>query len=563
MSVLYFLLLVGVLVLIHELGHFTAAKLLDVKVLRFSIGYGRPLVRVRLRETEYQIGAFPIGGYVRILGIETPADDRDGGAARPPTLGGAALSPDAGRSFASRPLWQRLVIVFAGPAANLVLPVIIYFVFFAGHTTLPAAVIGDVLEGGAAARAGLEPGDRVLEIDGRAVRYWEEIEDAVRSSPSKELHLRVQRSGKMFERYLTPLEETIRSRDGGLAVQGRVGITHAPFVPLVGVIDARSPAARAGLRTGDLIISVDAHRVRNWTDVQKSLGKIARRTGLVYFRGTEVPGVPQLQLLSAGFADLVPELLVDAKLKRQSYTGLEHAEMFVAHVDPGSPADTAGLEPGDLIVSLDDKPVPHWIDLDQRLLAEPNRTFKLTWRRAVGGQTETRTAELTQVWRKQLDDYNHTVSRLVFGARNDVDRGRGAMIEIEGRFGYALSKAFERTGETISTMTGGFVQLLAGDTPGEALGGPLMMYRVASVSGNQGWDSFLLMLALISVNLGLINLLPIPMLDGGHLLVFAIEGARRRPLPTRARERVQLVGLIVVGLITILALRNDVMRFFF
>src|SRR5580692_1059499 len=124
MSVVYFLLLVGVLVVIHELGHFVAAKLLDVKVLRFSLGYGRPLVRVKLRETEYQVAVFPIGGYVRILGIE----------------GEAGNPADAGRSFASRPLWQRLVIVFAGPAANLILPVIIYFVFFAGHTVLPGAV---------------------------------------------------------------------------------------------------------------------------------------------------------------------------------------------------------------------------------------------------------------------------------------------------------------------------------------------------------------------------------------------------------------------------------------
>ena len=218
---------------IHELGHFVAAKLLDVKVLRFSIGYGRPLVRVKLRETEYQISIFPIGGYVRILGIEGDTENR----------------ADAGRSFASRPLWQRLVIVFAGPAANLILPVIIYFVFFAGHTVLPAAVVGDVLDGGAAARAGLEPGDRVLEIDGRAVRYWEEIESAVRGSPGKELHLRINRSGKVFERYLTPLEDTVRHRDGQVAVQGRVGITHAPFVPLVGVIDAEAPAAQAGLQS--------------------------------------------------------------------------------------------------------------------------------------------------------------------------------------------------------------------------------------------------------------------------------------------------------------------------
>ncbi len=134
--------------------------------------------------------------------------------------------------------------------------------------------------------------------------------------------------------------------------------------------------------------------------------------------------------------------------------------MFVAHVDPGSPADTAGLQPGDLIVALDDKPVPHWIDLDQRLQAEPNKTFKLTWRRAVAGKIETRTAELTQVWRKQLDDYNHTVSAArVRRAQRRRPRARRHGPEIEGRFGYALSKAFERTGETISTMTSGFVQL--------------------------------------------------------------------------------------------------------
>ena len=554
MSVLYFLLLVGVLVVIHELGHFVAAKLLDVKVLRFSIGYGRPLFRVTLRETEYQICAFPIGGYVRILGVEGETE---------PTKPKPGMRSDVGRSFGSRPLWQRLVIVFAGPAANLVLPVIIYFVFFAGHTMLPAAVIGDVLEGGAAARAGIEPGDRVVEIDGNTMRYWEEIEDAVRSAPGKELHLRISRNGKVFERYVTPLEETVRSRDGRVVVQGRVGLTHSPFVPLVGVIDGQSPAARSGLRTGDLIISVDGQPVRNWSDVKRALGRFARRTSIVYFRGTEVPGVPQVQLLAAGFADLVPETQVDATLKRQTYTGLEHAEMFVAQVDPGSPADSAGLQPGDLITALDGKPVVHWLDLDQRLQAEPNKTFKISWTRATGVKTEALSAELTQVWRKQLDDYDHTVSRLVFGAGNDVDRGRGAMVAIDGRFGYALTKALARTGETIATMTSGFGQIIAGETPGEALGGPLMMYRVASISGNQGWDSFLLMLALISVNLGLINLLPIPMLDGGHLLVFAIEGTRRKPISAKTRERIQLVGLIIVGLITILALRNDVMRFFF
>lgn len=569
MSVLYFLLLVGVLVVIHELGHFVAAKLLDVKVLRFSLGYGRPLVRFTLRETEYQIGVFPIGGYVRILGVEAEAEGEPG--ARP----GTATRTDIRRSFAGRPLWQRLVIVFAGPAANLILPVVIYFVFFVGHTTLPAAVIGDVLEGGAAARAGLEAGDHVVEIDGKPIRYWEELEHTIQSSPGKELHLRVSRGGKNFERYLTPVDETVRTRNGESHQQGWVGITHAPFVPIVGVLDAKSPAARAGMKTGDLIISVNGQQVRNWSDVEHHLGKFARRTSIVYFRGTGVPGVPQVQLLRAGTADLVPDTQIeDVTLKRQTYTGLEHAELVVAHVDPGSPAEAAGLRPGDLVVELDDKPVAHWMDLDQRLQAQPTKTFKLTWKRAAepkrgveapdvstGPGVVTMTGELTQVKRKLLDEYDHTVTRLVFGAHNDVDRGTGATVAIEGRFGYAFSKAFERTGETITTMVGGVFQILGGDTPSDALGGPLMMYRVASVSGDQGWDSFLLMIALISVNLGLINLLPIPMLDGGHLLVFAIEGVRRRPLSAQARERVQLAGLVVVALITILAVRNDIVRY--
>ena len=125
----------------------------------------------------------------------------------------------------------------------------------------------------------------------------------------------------------------------------------------------------------------------------------------------------------------------------------------------------------------------------------------------------------------------------MFGARNDVERGQGKMIPIEGRLGYAVSKAVERTGETISLMAAGFVHILGGDSPSESLGGPLTMYRVASVSGEQGWDSFLLLLALISVNLGLINLLPVPVLDGGHVLVFAIEAVRRKPLSAQARPR--------------------------
>jgi regulator of sigma E protease len=546
MSVLYFLVLVGVLVVIHELGHFAAAKLLDVKVLRFSLGYGRPLVRFKLRETEYQIGVFPLGGYVRILGVE----EEDS-----PTPG------DAGRSFASRPLWQRLTIVFAGPAFNFLLAVLIYFVSFAGHTELPAAVVGDVIEDSPAARAGLEPGDRVLAIDGHGIRYWEELERKIQRSAGKELHLRLERNGKSFEKYVVPIEETIRKREGVAQEQGRIGITRAPFAPLVGVLDPASPAATSGLRTGDLIISLDGQPVDSWGDVARKLGR-GRRTNVVYFRGTVVPGIPHLSLYDARFADLVPAQKVDEQLRRTTYSGVERAEMFVAQVDPGTPADVAGLRAGDLIVALDGQPVAHWMQLDQRLQSDPTRTWTISYQRTgTGGRVETRTAQVTQVRRKQLDAYGHSVQRLVFGARNDAERGRGEMVPIESRFTYAAGKAIDRTGETISMMVSGTWSILKGDSPSESLGGPVMMYKVATVSGERGWESFLLMMALISVNLGLINLLPVPVLDGGHVLVFAIEAVRRKPLAPRTRDRIQSVGLAVVVIITLLAIQNDVMRY--
>jgi regulator of sigma E protease len=546
MSVVYFLLLVGVLVVIHEFGHFLAAKLLDFKVLRFSVGFGRPLFRVKAGETEYQVAVIPLGGYVRILGEDSGDDIPQG---------------ESTRAFNSKPLWQRLIVVFAGPAANLLLPVFIYFVFFAGHTRLPAAVIGDILEDGPAHSAGMEPGDRVLAVNGDSLRYWEELEDEVQSNIGKELRLRLRRGEREFEKYIVPVEQTVRQRDGQSRRQGFIGVTQAPFLPMVGVIDPASPAAEAGLRTGDLLISINGEPVGNWTELRPRLDRSGNRTNLVYLRGEPVPGVSQVKLLEAQFADLVPATRFDRAGKRSFYTGLEPAEMFVAQVDPGSPADIAGLRPGELITSLDNEPIKHWMILDQRLQSRPDHTWTITWQRTRGDRVETMSAELKQVRRKLFDEYGNTVERLVFGARSDFDRGRGELAPIDGRFGYAISRAIGRTGETVGAMVSGFWSILRGRAPRDSVGGPLMMYRVASVSGHKGWDSFLLMLALISVNLGLINLLPIPVLDGGHLLTFAVEAVLRKPLSARMRTRIQYAGLLLVGIFTILALKNDVMRY--
>jgi regulator of sigma E protease len=200
---------------------------------------------------------------------------------------------------------------------------------------------------------------------------------------------------------------------------------------------------------------------------------------------------------------------------------------------------------------------------DQELLAQPDRTWRVDWLRAVpGGGTEPHEAIIQQEHRTITDEYGQRHDQLVFGATNDFRLGQGETAPIDGRFTYAAGHALDRTGTTIVAMARGLSQLVRGKLPRDTVGGPIMMYRMASVSGAKGWDAFLLMIALISINLGLINLLPIPILDGGNVLMFALEGLRRKRLSTRVREAVVLAGLVVIVSMTILALKNDIVRYF-
>jgi regulator of sigma E protease len=536
MSVVYFLVLVGVLVTIHELGHLIAAKLLDVRVLRFSIGFGRPLVRLRGRETDYQLALIPLGGYVRLLG-EDPAD---------------VVGADAHRAWNARPVWQRTLVVLAGPVANLALPIVLYFAAFAGHHELTSSIVGDVVPGSPAALAGLVAGDRVTAVDGDEIRYWEDLERAIERRPAVALPVAIERRGKPLDLTLTPS----RDADGRAAV----GVVAAPFLPQIAVLDAASPAGRAGLATGDRIAAIDGAPIRRWSELEAALRGPARRLGLGVLRGERFAALG-VQRFAPHHATLSLDVARDGAGDRRSAHGVHPAAAVLAEVEPGGPAALAGLRVGDRITAVDGVRLDHWLPMSRAIAAHGTAPVALDYLRGGPGGVTAGRAIVRQRLREGVDDYGQRSSALELGARPRFVAGRVETVAIEGRLFYAAGKAVERTFETISAVASGMTTLVRGDDPEDELGGPITMFRAAAVSASKGLEAFLLMLALVSVSVGLLNLLPIPTLDGGQLVLFAIESLRRRPLSLRTQDRVAWIGLAAVGLITILAIGSDVMRY--
>jgi len=537
--------LLGVLVLVHELGHFVFARLFDVKVLRFSLGFGPRLLGFTHGETEYRLSLVPLGGYVRLLG-EDPREP---------------IAPiDRPRALVNKPLWQRYVVVIAGPVFNLLLPLLIYFIHYAGQRTLLPPTIGTVIPDQPAAAAGLLPGDRVESVDGRRIRYWEELERTISNSAGKTLRFAIRRGSDGEERDVTPIE---MERSGSTRASERVGwigVSPRFHLPEIGVLDPASPAAQAGLKTFDFITAVNGAPVATWTEFARALERAgASPLRLNYLRGGySVVPFAHIEIEEPGSAVVIPVAMFDGAGRRRYETGILSAELFVFSVEPGSPADRIGLRRGDQIQALDGNPLSHWDLLRERLAHHPDQAFRVGWISPGGVRRE---ASFRQEVRSELDAYRQEERHHVFGALNRLAWKTEASVPITNRFGYALGHAFERTGQIIVAMTVGFGEIVRGRVPLTALGGPIMIGYAAGIAAEQGFDQYLWLMALISVNLGLLNFLPVPILDGGLLVFFTLELFKRRPPSPRARQIATTVGLVVVVTLMLLALRNDVVRY--
>ena len=542
MPVLYFIVMVAVLVFVHELGHYLAARLFGVRVLRVSLGFGPRIFGFQHRGTEYVVSALPLGGYVRMLG-ESPLDP--------------VRSGEEGLSFGGQSLLRRVVIVVAGPLMNLAFPLLLYFIVFLGDRELTPASVGMVLPGRPAAGL-LQPGDRITAVDGAAVDTFYQLSRIIADSPGEPLQLSVVRGGEQLVVPVTPqvaLQE--HPLDAPRAV-GQIGVSAHHPEPVIGLALPDGPAARSGLQTFDMLIALGGEPVARFIELE---GLLARNRGtsvpVTYLRPQTVDGVlgglADVTLYSPSVTALTPAPGRGSGLER---AGMESAELYVYHVAEGTPEAAIGLQPGDRLLTLDGEPIRAWPTWLEALRAGGGREHHLTFRR-VGSIHHGRYRLQHQ---RGESEHGQVLDRYVVGVDHFLPLRADPPVPNPAPITYALREAWEGTAEVVELTFLSLIRLFQGQLTLRSIGGPLTIFEVAGSAAREGPLNYLTLMAFLSINLGLINLFPVPLLDGGHMAFFLVEALLRRPIALRIREYAQVGGFVILAALMVLALKNDVER---
>jgi regulator of sigma E protease len=502
------------------------------------------VLRLRGRETEYCVSLIPLGGYVRML--EAAKSD-------------VVLPEDRKRTFESLPMYKRIVIVLAGPAMNLIFPVLLYFAVFVGDGPFLPPTVGVVLPGHPA-DGKLLPGDRIMSVNGEEVATFDEVKRIITKSPGKLLHFTVFRDNRHLDVEVTS-EDTVEKRELDITERvGSVGIQPSAPSAVIGVPNPESPAYRAGLRTFDIITAVGGLPVRRFNDLNETFRDNGGETlPITYLRPVQVPnalgGLADVAVFEAGVVALTPDASGTTLFER---TGMELADLYAAVVPEDGYFYKAGLRPGDKVLKLDEEPVAAWSTFRERVLAQPDRPHRIDYQAARDGVVRSGTF---QVRREDFtDDHGQSFSFYVLQIQHWVPLAPEERVEHSAPLRYAFAKAVEETADVTHFVMVSIVRLIEGRISLKSLSGPITIYEVAGEEGRKGADHFIWVMALISINLGLFNLLPVPVLDGGHLLFFAIESLLRRPLPLRMRELAHVVGMAILVGLTLLAFKNDLER---
>ncbi len=553
---------VGLLIFVHELGHFLFAKLFDIKVERFSLGFGPPLVRFVKGETTYQIAIVPLGGYVKMVG-QDPHED---------------ISPeDLDRAFSSAPVYQRGIVALAGPAFNIIFPVICFFAYNLLEPLQQAALVGTAEVGRPAQVAGFMPGDQIVQIGEDRVWSFERMSTLIRARPGMPTKVEVLRDEERVTLQVTPAAVHGRDQFGARVEFGQIGITALMPAARIGVFDVmKSPG---DFKTGDRIAKIDGQELKVAYELDRQLRKLAGKT-------VEVISVRSQDLRAGALlggraeAEIIQLVNIPEGTQGMGDLGWAPSGPFIRDVVPGGAADRAGLQSGDQIVEVEGREIRlFWSFLQavetsegepvQLIVVRDGQPHKLTL-------TPSKVSCIHDMTEEPMTVYDHGLGvgwmqqeELKCGAV--VARGMSTHaswyayapsepIAVRLSIGEAFLLSLDQTWDVTNKVAAMLYKFVTGGVPLDNLGGPITFFRVAAMAAEQGVMVYLQLLAVLSINLALFNLLPIPILDGGHLLFCLIEAVKRKPVSLRVREQSMMVGMVLLLALFVLAMANDLAK---
>ncbi len=524
-AVLLAIIALGFLIFIHELGHFLAAKRAGIKVNTFSIGFGPKIVGFKRGETEYKLSWLPFGGYVQMEG-ENPSEQTG-----------------AEGEFGSAPLGSRAFVVIAGPAVNLLFGILAYWCVFSvglnadavrfynaftGQSidkTQEGVQIGWLADDGPAAVGGMMPGDTIVSVNGYRISNWETFSQEIQLNPEKELELVVQRDGNL--KTLTVVPEAVSNPR---VEYGRLNVLKQDDV-IISKIDEGSLAAQAGLKVGDQIDTINGQKIYNvpnfgmgiWNPESEWIGTKYRAlyNSIDQNKDTLELGIRR------GDETLFFQLPVQWQMK--------------VDVEKNSTAQKAGIKTEDILATFNGKVVDSK-SLHSELKAAVNNSVTLGLIRE--GAERTVTLSPADVTKPDLERtfYGLTWYTSLSGMELKAPEIPTQRYNLFSAFG----KGLEATWLTCTSITRILRRLINGEVSPSHLSGPIGIVHITSESAKVGLTSVLFFIGFISINLAIVNLLPIPIADGGHLLFFAMEKIRGRPVPRKAQEIIQQVSFILL-----------------
>lgn len=558
-----FIALVGVVVFVHELGHYLAGVWMNIAIEEFSLGFGPTAWSFKKGRTEYKICWLPLGGYVRFFGQEA-------GEALPPELEGRALN--------TAPVYKRSIISAAGPFANFVLSLVVMVILSKVGLPKPAPVVS-VMPDGVARKAGLLTGDRILSIAGEPVQSWADINRLVSSRPEKNTEFEIERGSSRLKIEMTPARDMSESLFGEPIPVGRIGVSQFFESPRVVLAPQDSTLRRAGLISGDKIIEINGKKMSALHDVEQALAigpaslvvERMEKPDELLFRasGKEKLIVPvqtlTLKTSSAMTAEEWAQTVRSTDMTIKSFEALNKGDRKIPALDAWK---SCGLKPGDTIFAWNGYPKlqgPVDVSFNFQKLVRPENSgaVPVQWQVVNLSDNQMRSLDCNIPRRLVLDSLGRNQWTVELPV-TFVSRGVGVdpvIIRSESLLD-ALKDGAQATWQQATTLLTGLKKLFSGDVPLSNLGGPIAIARVAGDAAEGGLLLFVLTISWMSLNIGLFNLLPLPALDGGHLILQAVEAAYGKPLPLGVQLAVQRLGVaLILGLI-VLVFFNDILRLF-